>query len=121
MGYIVDLIIVLIFLSEIHQFPETVLHGIEEDAVDAIRAYISSRILSETHKEIRKFVTANKWRETINKEDVVRKEIVRLVQKFHPRARHSAKEASRTLPSPAVSSLLCYLSQWTVWFYQRSR
>lgn len=110
MGYIVDLIMVLIFLSEIHKFPDTVLHPIEEDAVNAIKAYISSGLLSETHKGIRRFVTADKWRETTDRGDVVLKEIVRLVKRFHPRATDSVKKASLKLPSPMVCFLPCRLT-----------
>lgn len=93
---------VLTFLSEIQQFPEVVLHGIEEDAVNAVKAYISSGLLAETHKEIRMFVTAGKWRGKTHRGDAVLREIVRLVNRFHPRARDSVKNASQKMPSPAV-------------------
>ncbi|KAG6372155.1 hypothetical protein JVT61DRAFT_7945 [Boletus reticuloceps] len=104
MGYIVDLIMVLSFLSEIHQFPAVVLHGIEEEAVNAIKAYISSGLLSVTHKEIGKFVAADEWREPTDREDIVLEKIVRLVNKFHPRARDFVKKASHKLPSPVISA-----------------
>ncbi|KAI9457035.1 hypothetical protein HD554DRAFT_2143532 [Boletus coccyginus] len=103
MGYIADLIIVLIFLSEIHQFPETVSRLIEDDAVNAIKAYISSGLLSEAHKEIRQFVAAGKWYETTERGDGVLKEIVRLVNKFHLRARGWVKNVYQKLPSPTIS------------------
>ncbi|KAI9457026.1 hypothetical protein HD554DRAFT_2225151, partial [Boletus coccyginus] len=103
MGYIADLIIVLIFLSEIHQIPETALRPIEDDAVNAIKAYISSGLLSEAHKEIRMFVAAGKWYETTERGDGVLKEIVRLVNKFHLHARDWVKNVYQKLPSPTIS------------------
>jgi len=105
MGYIADLIIVLIFLSEIHQFPEIVSRLIEEDAVNAVKAYISSGLLSEAHKEIREFVAAGRWHEATDRGDGVLKEIVRLVNKFHLRARDLVKKVYQKLPSPTVCLL----------------
>ncbi|KAG9316108.1 hypothetical protein JVU11DRAFT_3782 [Chiua virens] len=102
-GYIVDLVMVLVFLSEIHQLPETHLHTIEEDAVDAIKEYLSSGLLSEMHKEVCKLAVEDKLNETSDWGDVVLKRTVRLVNKFYPRARDRVEKVSRKFSSPAIS------------------
>jgi len=105
MGYIVDLVIVLTFLAEIHQFPEITDYWrpIEEDAVNSIKGYTSSNLLHTAHEEIRRFTTVDRMRGITHQHDIVQKEIVRLVKKYYQRARDVVKKESFRAPSPAIS------------------
>lgn len=82
MGYIVDLTIIIRLLSISHRSSNYTSGAIEEEAVGAIKEYISSGNLSEVHNRIRKFVSEKNMLWFIDGRDLVLEEIECLIKEF---------------------------------------